>query len=70
MIRRKLTCQALLRNDLTGQAGTHGHTQTFSFGLQGLQSRRVIAVCSVYNRGSKPGNLCSNLLHKWKFRID
>jgi len=27
MISRKLTCQALLRNDLTGQADTHGRTQ-------------------------------------------
>ncbi len=30
MISRKSIWQALKRNDLTGQAGTHGRTQTLS----------------------------------------
>jgi len=35
MINSKLTCQPLKRNDLTGQADTHGQTQTFYFKLAG-----------------------------------
>ena len=34
MISRKSIWQALKRNDLTGQADTHGRTQTLSSGFQ------------------------------------